>query len=109
MICTFYANGQTKYYTKTAKINFYSKAPLENIEAVNKTATAVIDSKTGCKSKDSLNVGVNIPTKPSLKGKNIVCFGTTNVYTTALNKFHTYSWSSIGGNVVSTNLDTFVS
>lgn len=47
MTCTFYSIGQTKYYTKTAKINFYSKAPLENIEAVNKTVTAIVNSKTG--------------------------------------------------------------
>ena len=47
IICTFCSTGQTKYYTKTAKINFYSQAPLENIEAVNKTAIAIVDSNTG--------------------------------------------------------------
>ncbi len=47
MNCFFCAFGQTKYYTKTAKINFYSKAPLENIEAVNKTVTAIVNRKTG--------------------------------------------------------------
>lgn len=41
------AVAQGRYYTKTGKINFYSKAPLEDIEAVNKTVTAVIDSKSG--------------------------------------------------------------
>ena len=40
-------NAQDKYFTKTGKINFYSKAPLEDIEAKNKTATAVLDAKTG--------------------------------------------------------------
>lgn len=39
--------AQGKYYTKTGKITFYSKAPLENDEAVNKTVTAVLDSKSG--------------------------------------------------------------
>jgi polyisoprenoid-binding protein YceI len=39
--------AQGKYYTKTGKITFYSKAPLENNEAVNKTVTAVLDSKSG--------------------------------------------------------------
>jgi polyisoprenoid-binding protein YceI len=46
LAATFTAQAQ-KYYTKNATINFYSKASLENIEAVNKTSTAVIDSKTG--------------------------------------------------------------
>jgi polyisoprenoid-binding protein YceI len=39
--------AQDKFYTKTGKINFYSKAPLEDIEAKNKTVTAVVDSKSG--------------------------------------------------------------
>jgi hypothetical protein len=36
-----------KYLTKNATISFTSKAPLETIEAKNKTVTAVIDSKSG--------------------------------------------------------------
>ena len=39
--------AQDKFYTKTGKIDFYSKAPLEDIEAKNKTVTAVVDSKSG--------------------------------------------------------------
>lgn len=39
--------AQDKYFTKTGKINFFSKAPMEDIEAKNKTVTAVIDSKSG--------------------------------------------------------------
>ena len=39
--------AQDRFYTKTGKINFFSKASLEDIEAKNKTVTAVIDSKTG--------------------------------------------------------------
>lgn len=39
--------AQEKFFTKTGKINFVSKAPLENIEALNKSVTAVLDTKTG--------------------------------------------------------------
>ena len=39
--------AQDRYFTKTGKIDFYSKAPMEDIEAKNKTVTAVIDTKTG--------------------------------------------------------------
>ena len=39
--------AQDKFYTKTGKVNFYSKAPLEEINGKNKTATAVLDSKSG--------------------------------------------------------------
>ena len=41
------AHSQDRYFTKTGKINFSSKAPLEDIEAQNKTVTAVLDTKTG--------------------------------------------------------------
>jgi polyisoprenoid-binding protein YceI len=40
-------NAQDRYFTKTGKIEFYSKASLEDIEAKNKTVTAILDSKTG--------------------------------------------------------------
>jgi polyisoprenoid-binding protein YceI len=39
--------GQDKFFTRTGKISFFSKASMEDIEAKNKTVTAVIDSKTG--------------------------------------------------------------
>lgn len=39
--------AQGKYFTKTGKIEFFSKAPMEDIEAKNKTVTAVLDSKSG--------------------------------------------------------------
>ena len=39
--------AQDRFYTKTGKIDFYSKAPLEDIEAKNKTVSAVIDTKSG--------------------------------------------------------------
>ena len=40
-------NAQDRYFTKTGKIDFYSKAALEDIQAKNKTVTAVLDSKSG--------------------------------------------------------------
>jgi polyisoprenoid-binding protein YceI len=39
--------AQDRYFTKTGKIDFYSKAPMEDIDGKNKTVTAVIDTKTG--------------------------------------------------------------
>jgi polyisoprenoid-binding protein YceI len=39
--------AQDKFFTKSGKINFFSSASLEDIEAKNKTVTAVLDSKTG--------------------------------------------------------------
>ena len=36
-----------KYFSKSTRISFYSKAPLENISAVNKTAACIIDTQTG--------------------------------------------------------------
>src|SRR5215210_2358697 len=41
------AHSQDRYFTKTGSIQFYSKAPLEDIEAKNKTVTAVLDTKSG--------------------------------------------------------------
>lgn len=39
--------AQDRYYTKTGKVEFLSKAPVEDIEAKNKTVTAVLDAKSG--------------------------------------------------------------
>ncbi|MDQ3278241.1 MAG: YceI family protein [Bacteroidota bacterium] len=39
--------AQGRFFTKTGRITFYSHAPMEDIEAVNKTASAVLDAKTG--------------------------------------------------------------
>ena len=46
-VLTTIAFSQTRYFTKTGTIDFFSKAPMEDIEAKNKTVTAAIDSKTG--------------------------------------------------------------
>ena len=47
LVVTSISFAQDKFYTKTGKVNFYSKAPLEEINGKNKTATAVLDSKSG--------------------------------------------------------------
>ncbi len=41
------AQAQDKFYTKSGRINFYSVAPLEDIEAKHKSAICVLDTKTG--------------------------------------------------------------
>ena len=41
------AKAQDRYFTKTGKIDFFSEAKLEDIEAKNKTVTAVLDKKSG--------------------------------------------------------------
>jgi polyisoprenoid-binding protein YceI len=40
-------NAQDKYFTKTGRISFHSKASMEDIEARNKTVAAVLDTKSG--------------------------------------------------------------
>ena len=44
---TLMMKAQDKYFTRNGTITFYSKAPLENIEAQNKSVTCVLDTKTG--------------------------------------------------------------
>ncbi|HEX2534421.1 MAG TPA: YceI family protein [Chitinophagaceae bacterium] len=39
--------AQDKFFTKSGRIEFYSKAPLEDIEARNKSAAAVLDARSG--------------------------------------------------------------
>jgi polyisoprenoid-binding protein YceI len=41
------AAAQDKFFTKSGRIEFFSSAPMEDIEATNRTATAVLDTKTG--------------------------------------------------------------
>lgn len=47
MAAVIFVNAQDKYFTKTGRIEFFSKAPMEDIEARNKTASAILDTKTG--------------------------------------------------------------
>lgn len=42
-----FGGAQDKYITKSGKIDFFSVTPLEDIEAKNKSAVAVLDTKTG--------------------------------------------------------------
>jgi polyisoprenoid-binding protein YceI len=44
---TVVTHAQERYFTKTGKIEFYSKAPLEDITAKNSTVMAVLDKNTG--------------------------------------------------------------
>ncbi|WP_301921750.1 YceI family protein [Ferruginibacter sp.] len=41
------AMAQPKYFTKAGKISFYSRSPLENIEAINNKVVSVWDVATG--------------------------------------------------------------
>lgn len=36
-----------RFFTRDAKVHFFSNTPMEKIEAVNKSGTAVLDTKTG--------------------------------------------------------------
>jgi polyisoprenoid-binding protein YceI len=47
ILVTSFVYGQDKYFTKSGKINFYSNAPLEDITAINTSAVAVLDTKSG--------------------------------------------------------------
>ncbi|MBC7873690.1 MAG: YceI family protein [Ferruginibacter sp.] len=47
LFCSLGIKAQDKYFTKSGKIVFHSKASLENIEGNNKTVTCVLDTKTG--------------------------------------------------------------
>jgi polyisoprenoid-binding protein YceI len=47
LLTTLAVHAQDRYFTKTGKIEFYSKAPLEDIAAKNSTVTAVLDKNTG--------------------------------------------------------------
>ncbi|MGZ3912418.1 MAG: YceI family protein [Flavisolibacter sp.] len=55
------AKAQDKYFTKTGKIAFYSKASMEDIEAKNKTVAAVLDTRTGAVQFSVLMKGFEFP------------------------------------------------
>jgi polyisoprenoid-binding protein YceI len=42
-----FLQAQGKFYTKTGRISFYSTTAMENIEAINKSAVTLLDTKTG--------------------------------------------------------------
>ncbi len=47
LFCCLIGLSQQRIFTKTGKISFFSKAPLEDIEAHNNAAISVIDNTTG--------------------------------------------------------------
>lgn len=55
------SQAQDKYFTKTGKIEFYSKAPMEDIEAKNKTVAAILDTQTGALQFSVLMKGFEFP------------------------------------------------
>lgn len=46
-LATFSVQGQSKFFTKSGKIIFFSKAPLEDIEAKNKSTVCLLDAQAG--------------------------------------------------------------
>ena len=46
-LITGFTEAQSRYYTKSGRITFYSNAPLEDIEASTKTVAALLDATTG--------------------------------------------------------------
>jgi hypothetical protein len=55
------SQAQDKYFTKTGKIEFSSKASMEDIEAKNKTVAAILDTKTGALQFSVLMKGFEFP------------------------------------------------
>jgi hypothetical protein len=55
------SQAQDKYFTKTGKIEFSSKASMEDIDAKNKTVAAILDTKTGALQFSALMKGFEFP------------------------------------------------
>ena len=47
IVVPFASIAQSKYFTKTGMISFYSKSPMENIQATNTKVVSVWDAATG--------------------------------------------------------------
>jgi hypothetical protein len=47
MVLCFSTFAQTMYITRNGQISFFSKTPLENIEAVNNEVTSIFNTRTG--------------------------------------------------------------
>ncbi len=47
LLVSLSGRAQTKYFTKAGRVSFFSKAPLENIEAHNTQAVCVLDVPNG--------------------------------------------------------------
>lgn len=46
-LASCYSSAQTIYMTRNGQVSFFSKTPMENIEAVNNEVTSMINSGTG--------------------------------------------------------------
>ncbi len=46
-VCCHAAVGQEKFYTKSGKISFFSTTSMEDIEAINKAVSALLDAQSG--------------------------------------------------------------
>ncbi|MGN6164887.1 MAG: YceI family protein [Flavisolibacter sp.] len=55
------SQAQDKYFTKTGKIEFSSRASMEDIDAKNKTVAAILDTKTGALQFSVLMKGFEFP------------------------------------------------
>ena len=49
LICLLFSTQliAQQYYSKKGQVSFFSEAPIENIEAVNKDVSAIVDSQSG--------------------------------------------------------------
>ncbi|MGY8939647.1 MAG: YceI family protein, partial [Flavobacteriales bacterium] len=47
LFVAFFANGQERFLTKTGTISFFSKSPMENIEAENSQVLSIVDADSG--------------------------------------------------------------
>ena len=47
LFVAYFANGQERFLTKTGTISFFSKSPLENIEAENSQVLSIVDAGNG--------------------------------------------------------------
>jgi|SRR5215204_756678 len=61
VIMNISAGAQDKFFTKSGRIEFFSTASLEDIEASNRTATAVLDTRTGALQFSVLMRGFEFP------------------------------------------------
>ena len=47
LICSSMAFAQSKFFTRSGTISFFSKTPMENIKAVNNQSSAIFDTEKG--------------------------------------------------------------
>lgn len=47
LVGTHIVNGQSKYFTRSGSLSFFSETPMENIEAKNTQTSCIFDTETG--------------------------------------------------------------